>query len=124
MDHISDKGYVFHHGVVHKPVALKDAMNTSDAKSAVDKEWDTLKNLPTWSVKKVKPWSEVLQQAKKDRRSVHFASFVDLCHLKHSKLAKYLRKCKGDNVKADSADRASFTEQEAFLITNDIDNAR
>ena len=73
----------------------KDAMNTSDAKSAVDKEWDTLKNLPTWSVKKVKPWSEVLQQAKKDGRSVHFASFVDLCHLKHSELAKHFENAMG-----------------------------
>ena len=61
------------------------------ARAAVDKEWDKLKSLPAQDFKKAKPKSEVVQQAKKDGRLVHFASLMDICHLKHSELAKHLQ---------------------------------
>ena len=37
---------VTHHNLVHKPIPLPEAMKIHDAKAAVDKKWDTLKNLP------------------------------------------------------------------------------
>ena len=33
-----------------------------------------------WDVKKVKPKSKVVQQAKHDKRPVHFASLMNFCH--------------------------------------------
>ena len=53
------------------------------------------KKLPAWDFSKVKPMSEAVEQAKKDGRSVHFASRMDLCHLKHSNLEKHLQTYKG-----------------------------
>ena len=53
MDHISEQGHVsdFHYGLVRETIALKDAMNIPDAKTAVDKEWAKLKTLPGWPSK-------------------------------------------------------------------------
>ena len=42
--------------------------------------------------------SEIVQEAKKDGRSVHFASLVDFCHLEHTELAKHLQTYKGTVV--------------------------
>ena len=45
----SPKTYVseFHHGLVHKPLAKKDATNIPGTKAAFDKEWDKLKLSPS-----------------------------------------------------------------------------
>ena len=59
-------------------------MNIPDAKAAADKEWDKFKNLPASGFKKAKPKSDVVQQVKKDGRSVHSASLTDFNNLKHS----------------------------------------
>ena len=80
------KRYVSHYGVDHEPIAIKDAMKNTDAKAAVDKEWGKLKNLPARDVKKAKPKTEEVLQAKKVGIPFHFASFMDRCHLKHSSL--------------------------------------
>ena len=50
--------------MVHKPI--EDAMKLLDAKAAVAKRWDRLNNLLAWDLKRVKPKSEVVQQARKD----------------------------------------------------------
>ena len=42
--------------------------------------------------------SEIVQEAKKDGRSVHFASLVGFCHLEHTELAKHLQTYKGTVV--------------------------
>ena len=55
-------------------------------KAAVDKEWDKLKNLPPRREAKVKSRKEVIAKALKERRTVHFATLMDLCHLYCSKL--------------------------------------
>ena len=50
-------------------------------------------------------------------RKVHFASLMDLCHLKNSELEPKIQKytgrvvLRGDNVKDDSGSYAVFTEQ-------------
>ena len=37
-----------HDNLVHKPIPMHQAMETPDAKAAVDKEWEKLKNLQAW----------------------------------------------------------------------------
>ena len=57
--------FEFHCGLVHKPIAIQDAMKNPDAKAAVDKTWGNLQNPPAWGLKKSKPMSEVVPQAQK-----------------------------------------------------------
>ena len=39
-------------------------------------------------------WSDVICQAKKNWKTVHFANLMDLCHLKNVELAKHTGKYK------------------------------
>ena len=61
--------------------------------------------------------SEVIDEARTKGAKVHFASLMDLCHLKNAELeAKHQKnKCRvvlrGDTVKDDSSSYAVFTEQ-------------
>ena len=120
MDHISEtKGQApdFHDGVVHKHILFKQyAMTIPDAKATVDQSWDKLETYrPQASrksrFKKVTPKSQVVQQAKQDGRSVHFAFLMDFGHLKHLEFAKHLQTYKGsvvqgrENVEHDSGNR-------------------
>ena len=68
MDHISETGYVyeFHNGLVHKLIAIKDAMIILVAKASVDKERDKLKQKPAWDFHKAKLKSQVVLQAKEE----------------------------------------------------------
>ena len=60
---------------------------------------------------------KVIDEARNKGRKVHFASLMDLCHLKNSKLEPKFQKYKGrivlrgDSVKDDSGSYAVFTEQ-------------
>ena len=60
---------------------------------------------------------EVIEEARNKGRKVHFASLVDLCHLKNSELETQYQKYKGrvvlrgDIVKDDSGSFAIFAEQ-------------
>ena len=53
-------------------------MKISDAKAAVDKEWEMLQKMPAWQVTKVKSKTEVIQKAQ-DGGTFHFASLMDSC---------------------------------------------
>ena len=108
LDHIAEKGYVgsFRDGLEHKPVSVQEAMEIPQAKAAADKEWDELvSKIPAWDVKKVRSKSEVICQAKKDKKPVHVANLMDFCHVKNAELAKHLQNYIGrvvlweDNVK-------------------------
>ena len=60
---------------------------------------------------------EVILEAQKEQRTVHFASLMDIRHLKNAELEPKLQKYKGrvvlrgDIVKDDSGAHAVFTEQ-------------
>ena len=59
----------------------------------------------------------MIAEARNEGRKVHFASLMDLCHLKNSELELQCQKYKGrvvlrgDNVKDDSGSYAVFTEE-------------
>ena len=58
-----------------------------------------------------------MAEARNKGRTVHFASLIDLCHLKNSELEPQFQKYqgrvvfRGDIVKGDSGSYAVFTEQ-------------
>ena len=80
MDHIAEKRCVgsCHCGSVHEPVSIQEAMKVPDAKAAVDEKWNQLKAISVWDVKKVRPKSEVIRQAKKDGKTIQVANSMDL----------------------------------------------
>ena len=76
-----------------------------------------LDKIPAWQMTKVRNKKEVIAEASNESRTVHFASLMDVCHLKDSELEPKFQKYKGrvvlrgDNVKDDSASHAVLTEQ-------------
>ena len=111
-DHIAGKGMksLSQNNLVRKFIPMPHAMKITDAKAAVEKEWEKL-------VTKVRNKNEVIAEARNEGRTVHFASLMDLCHLKNSELEPQFQKYKGrvvlrgDVVKDDSGSYAVFTEQ-------------
>ena len=81
-----------HYNLVHKPIPIPQAMKISDAKAAVDKEWEKLEKMPAWQVTKVKSKTDVIQKAQQEGGTFHFASLMDLCHLKNLELEQQKKK--------------------------------
>ena len=104
--------------VVHKFIPMPQAMKIPAAKAAVDKEWEKLEKVPAWNITKVRNKSEVIAEARTKGAKVHFASLMDICHLKNAELEAKHKKCKGrvvlrgDIVKDDSGSSAVFTEHQ------------
>ena len=83
-DHIAGKGEnsLQHYNLVHKFIPLPQAMKISAAKAAVDKEWEKLEKIPAWKLTKVRSKKEVIDEARMSGAAVHFASLMDIFHLK------------------------------------------
>ena len=92
-------------------------MKISAAKAAVDKEREKLEKISAWNLTKVKSKKDVIDEARTKGAPVHFASLMDICHLKNAELETKHQKYKGrvvlrgDIVKDDSGSYAVFTEQ-------------
>ena len=61
-------------------------MKIPDAIAAVDKGWGKLETIPEWAVGKVKSKKEVILEAQRDRKKVHIAALMDICHLNNAEL--------------------------------------
>ena len=96
---------------------MPQALKIPAAKAAVDKECEKLEKISAWNLTKVRSKSEVIYEARTSGATVHFASLMDICHLKNAELEAKHQKYKGrvvlrgDNVKDDSGSYAVFTEQ-------------
>ena len=115
-DHIAGKAgnSLQHYNLVHKFIPMPQ---DTAAKAAVDKEREKLEKIPAWDITKVRIKSEVIDEARTKGIKVHFASPLDICHLKNAELETNHQKYKGrvvfrgDIVKDDSGSYAVFTEQ-------------
>ena len=118
-DHIAGKGEnsLQHYNLVHKFIPMPQAMKIPAAKAAVDKEWEKLKKISAWNLTKVKSKKQVIDEARTSGATVHFASLMDICHLKNAELEAKHQKYKGrvvlrgDFVIDNSGSYAVFTEQ-------------
>ena len=118
-DHIAGKGEnsLQHYNLVHKFIPMPQAMKIPAAKAAVDKEWEKLEKISAWNLTKVKSKKEVIDEARTKGATVHFASLMDICHLKNAELETKHQKYKGrvvlrgDIVKDNFGSYAVFTEQ-------------
>ena len=118
-DHIAGKGEnsLQHYNLVHKFIPLPQAMRIPAAKEAVDKEWEKLEKISAWNLTRVKSKKQVIDEARTASATVHFASLMDICHLKNAELEAKHQKYKGrvvlrgDIVKDNSGSYAVFIEQ-------------
>ena len=118
-DHVAGRGdnSLQHYNLVHKFILMHQAMKIPAAKAAVDKEWEKLEKISAWNLTKVKSKKQVIDEARMSGATVHFASLMDICHLKNAELETKDQKYKGrvvlrgDIVKDDSGSYAVFTEQ-------------
>ena len=118
-DHIAGKGEnsLQHYNLVHKFIPMPQAMKIPAAKAAVDKESEKLAKISAWNLTKVRSKKEVMDEARTSGATVHFASLMDICHLKNAELEAKHQKYKGrvvlrgDIVKDNSGSYALFTEQ-------------
>ena len=87
-DHIAGRGNnsLQHYNLVHKFSPMPQAMKIPAAKAAVDKEWEKLEKISAWNLTKVRSKKEVIDEARTKGAKVHFASLMDLCHLKNAEL--------------------------------------
>ena len=76
-----------------------------------------LEKISAWNLTKVKSKKRVIDKARTSGATVHFASLMDICHLKNAEWETKHHKCKGrvvlrgDIVEDDSGSYAVFTEQ-------------
>ena len=76
-----------------------------------------MEKISAWNLTKVRSRKEVIDEAKTSGATVHFASLMDICHLKNAELEAKHQKYKGrvvlrgDMVKDNSGSYAVFTEQ-------------
>ena len=83
----------------------------------MDKEWEKLEKIPAWDLTKVGSKKEVIDEARTKGAKVHFASLMDVCHLKNVELEPQFQKYKGrvvlrgETVKDDSGSFAVFSER-------------
>ena len=102
-DHIARKGdnSLQHYNLVHTFTPIRQAGKVPAAKAAVDKEREKLEKIPAWDMTKVRNKSEVIDDAKTTGAKVHFASLMDICHLKNAELETKHQKYKGRVVLRD-----------------------
>ena len=114
-----------HCNLLHKFIPMPQAMKIPAAKAAVDKEWEKLEKIPAWDLTKVRNKSEVIDEARTKGAKVHFATLMDVCHLKNAELEANHQKYKGrivfrgDIVKDDFWILCSIHWTRIFSISND-----
>ena len=74
---------------------MPQAMKIPAAKAVVDKECENLKKISAWNLTKVRSKKEVIDEARTSGAKVHFASLMDICHLKNAELEVKHQKYKG-----------------------------
>ena len=96
-DHIVEKGLISlsHYNLVHIFVPMPQALKIPDTKAAVDKDWQQLEKLPAWQLTKVKSKMGFILKARKEQRTLHFATLMDICHLKNAESEPTFHKYKG-----------------------------
>ena len=67
-------------------------MKILDGKAAVEMEWKKLETILAWQLGKVGSKKEVILEAQRDKRKVHFATLMDISHLKNAELKPQLQK--------------------------------
>ena len=71
---------------MQKFIPMLEALKINESEVCSGKRMGKLGKLPAWQLTKVRNKKEVIEEARNNDRKVHFASLVDLRHLKNSEL--------------------------------------
>ena len=110
-DHIAGKGDNLVHKFILMPQVMKNSRTSSNGQGM-----GKLEKISAWNLTKVRSKKQVIDEARTSGATVHFASLMDICHLKNAELEAKHQKFKGrvvlrgDIVKDDSGSHAVFTE--------------
>ena len=84
-----------HYNLVHKFIPMPQTMKIPAVKGVVDKELEKLEKIPAWDLTKVRSKEEVIDEARTKGAKVHFASLMDIYHLKNAEVETKHQKYKG-----------------------------
>ena len=112
MNQISEKEHLgsFHNSLVHMLITIQEALRIPETKAVVNNESRKLKWRPSSDEKKIKSTPAVIQRAKKDCKTDHFANLLDLCPLNNAELTNRVLQ-RRDIVKDEEYCRAVFAQQ-------------
>ena len=118
-DHIAGKGdnSLQHDNLVHKFIPMPQGFDKSSSKGSGGQGMGKVEKISAWNLTRVSSKKEVIDEARTSGATVHFASLMDICHLKNAELEakhqKYTGRVvlRGDIVKDDSRSYAVFTKQ-------------
>ena len=75
---------------------MLQVMEIPGAKAAVEKEWSKLEKIDAWQLKKGgRAKKDVIPEAHKEKRKVHFATLMNMCHLENASIEPKHPKFKG-----------------------------
>ena len=99
-DHITAKGVnsLSHYNLVRKFIPMPQALKNTGSEGSGGKRMEKCGKIPAWQLTKVRNKKAVIDEARAKGSKVHFASLMDLCHLKNSELEPQFQKCKGRAV--------------------------
>ena len=112
------EGENLHFSCVARPVDRAERRTVKAAQDAVDDEWRKLRDVPCWDEKGVREANDVVREAKRDGKTVHFGRIFDMCVQKGSELPdghkgkKYKGRSvyQGNQVKDQNQDYAIFND--------------
>ena len=107
---LQEKGTIHYNIIIwYTNFPMPQSMKIPAAEVAVDKEWEKLEKIQAWDLTKVRSKKEVIDEARTKGAKVHFASLMNICHLKNAEL-----EAKHQKTQRSSCTRRSyavFTEQ-------------
>ena len=105
-EHVAGKGdkSLQHYNLVHKFVPMPQAVKILAAKAAVDKEWEKLEKISAWNLTNARSKKEVIDEARTKGAKAHFASLMDICHLKCGTISANLGSILQYRICQDSSD--------------------
>ena len=112
-DHIAENVFnsMRYYNLVHKFLPMPQATKIPDAKAAVSSKKNARKKCTNVRSKK-----KVILEAHDEKKEVHFAALMDICHLNNAELEPKYQKyrgrivLRGDTAKDDSGSCAVFAE--------------
>ena len=118
-DHIAGKGEnsLHHYNLVHKFFSYASSYENSGSESSGGQGMGKMEKISAWNLTKVKSNKQVINEVRASVATVHFASLMNICHLKNAELEAKHKKYKervvlrDDIVKDDSGSYTVFTEQ-------------
>ena len=126
-DHIAGKGEnsLQHYNFRSQIYSYASSYENSCSESSSGQGWEKLEKNSAWNLTKVNSKKQVIDEARMSGATVHFASLMDICHLKNVELEAKHQKYKGrvvlrgDIVRDNSGSYAVFTEQGSLDSSQD-----